>query len=228
MRKNKEGFLVDDNGKIVPLAGGDFDMSQFDVVNVNRPVDLFQPQYDRANFAVTTTGDTSFFSVPKGQAATLVRAAVTGSYVKTDRDTSMQTAGVAPAKAFMAMGISIAYMPASLATNVFTAQVDRRLMSANLYMKINVVDASVFVLPLIAIPLLNPVIALAGGETTGSVYAEAPGGGPIASLYRLPTPITIGANRNFSCTVTTDGTLTITTSHDMYVFLHTFMRRPGQ
>jgi len=206
----------------------DFNMSRFGVSNPNAPVDLFQPQWDRTEFGTTVTGDYALFSIPKGQTATLIRGATSGSYVKTDRDTSMQTAGFSPAKAFMAMGISIALIPASLATNIYTAPVDRRLLTSNGYMKISVIDASVFILPMIAIPLLNPVVAASSGDTGSLNYWEAPGGGQNASLYRLPVPITIGRNENFSCILTYDGTTTITTVHDIYVFLHTFMRRPGQ
>src|SRR5437588_4424931 len=87
--------------------------------------------------------------------------------------TLWQTAGVAPAKAFMAMGISIALIPASLATNIWTASVDRRLITANGYVRIKVVDAEVFVLPLICLPLLNPVVAAASGDTNSNNYWEA-------------------------------------------------------
>src|SRR5207237_8695046 len=92
-KADKEGFLYDKDGNILPLAGGQFNMNAFSVVNPNAPVDIFQPQYDRVNLATSVTGDYALFAQLNGKSGvTLIRAAATATVTKTDRDTSMKLA----------------------------------------------------------------------------------------------------------------------------------------
>lgn len=205
--------------------------NQFAVVNPGQPVDLFQPQYDRVNIGTTVTGDYVLFANAKGASGiTLIRGAATASVTKTDRDTSMTNSGVLPSKEFTCMGVNWGMAYASSATNLGTPAIDRRLVACNGYMRFRVVDADILILPLIAIPCLNPIMAVAATFTSATdlaIYSEACGGAGQA-IYRLPVPITIQKNNNFNVTLTFDGTTTLTTSSDIYVFLHSFTRRPGQ
>lgn len=209
-----------------------FNPMLFRTTRPEAPADFWQPVYDRANLATTLTGDTSFFAIPRGGTATLIRAAVTGSYNKTTRDTNLDNAGMIPSKVFTVYGLSYGLCVATLATNIVTETIDRYLLVYNSYIRFKIIDADILLLPLIAIPCLNPIVALAAPitPTSGSAFffSDPSGGGPGQAIYTLPVPVTLEAGKNFSFTLSVDGTITTTTTHDMYMFLHAMMRRPGQ
>lgn len=64
------------------------------------PEDLWQPLYDRANYAAAGQSSLSFFSVPRGQSATLITLATAAAKIKTYRDTNMENSNVVPTKMF--------------------------------------------------------------------------------------------------------------------------------
>ena len=188
----------------------------------DEPEDLWQPLYDRVNIAVTVPGQLSFFSTPKGQSVTLISNTTASTIVKSYRDTNIENAGVVPTKLYKFVGISIAFVHAT--RNAATNPTDRTLIQDGGYMQFRIVDKDILYLPLIAIPVLNPIQAM----TTNAGIAADGGGGVGVAMYKFPVPITLNPYENFSLTAnfTTTNTLAITTTLDMYVILHSFMRRP--
>ncbi len=188
----------------------------------NDPEDLWQPLYDRANVATTIPGQVSFFSTPKGQTATLIAGTATATVVKSYRDTNIENAGVVPTKLYQFIGISLAFVHAT--RNAATNPTDRTMVQDGGYLQFRIVDKDILYLPLIAVPVLNPISAM----TTNAGIAADGGGGVGVAMYKFPVPITLNPYENFSLSAnfTTAATLTLAVAMDMYVILHSFMRRP--
>ena len=74
------------------------------------PEDLWQPLYDRANYAAAGASSLSFYSVPRGGSATLITAGSAAAKTKGYRDTNMDNANVVPAKLFKFIGVSIGFV----------------------------------------------------------------------------------------------------------------------
>lgn len=199
---------------------------QYRTQRAENPEDLWQPLYDRANVSATTTVATqvAFFGVSKGQSATLITGtAAAAAKVKTYRDTNMENSNVVPTKMFKFTGISLAFVhrnPSGSSSDTNAAE--RALILEGGYLQVRIVDKDILFLPLLAIPVLNPIAAATGTSN----FATNPGGGTGVAMYKLPIPITLNPFENFSVTMNFDGTISTTASVDMYVFLQGFMRRP--
>ena len=199
---------------------------QYRTQRSENPEDLWQPLYDRANVAATTTVATqvAFFGTSKGQSATLITGtAAAAAKTKTYRDTNMENSNVVPTKMFKFTGISLAFVhrnPSGASSDTNAAE--RALILEGGYFQMRIVDKDILFIPLLAIPVLNPI----AGVTGTSNFATNPGGGTGVAMYKLPIPITLNPFENFSVTMNFDGTLTTTASVDMYIFLQGFMRRP--
>ncbi len=199
---------------------------QYRTQRSENPEDLWQPLYDRANVAATTTVATqvAFFGTPKGQSATLITGtAAAAAKTKTYRDTNMENSNVVPTKMFKFTGISLAFVhrnPSGASSDTNAAE--RALILEGGYLQVRIVDKDILFLPLLAIPVLNPI----AGVTGTSNFATNPGGGTGVAMYKLPIPVTLNPFENFSVTMNFDGTITTTASVDMYIFLQGFMRRP--
>jgi hypothetical protein len=187
------------------------------------PEDLWQPMYDRANYATGGTSEIGFFSTPRGQSATLITAGAAASKVKSYRDTNNENANVVPTKMFKIVGMSIAVVHATYtaATNAD----DRSKVKDGSYFQFRIVDKDVLFLPTIFIPEVNPIVSASTTVTATTVNSAATGGGG-SSMYKFPIPITINPYENFSLSMKFDGTVTVTNTLDIYVVLHAYMRRP--
>jgi len=64
------------------------------------PEDLWQPLYDSVNYPAAGSSQLSYFSIPRGQSATLITAGAAAAKTKTYRDTNMENANVVPTKMF--------------------------------------------------------------------------------------------------------------------------------
>lgn len=188
------------------------------------PEDLWQPMYDRANYAAAGSTEIGFFSTPRGQSATLITAGNSGvAKVKSYRDTNNENANVVPTKMFKIVGMSIA-----IVHNTYTAATnadDRSKVKDGSYFQFRIVDKDVLFLPTIFIPEVNPLMAVSTTVTATTVNSATTGGGN-ASMYKFPIPITINPYENFSLSMKFDGTITVTNTLDIYVVLHAYMRRP--
>ncbi len=184
------------------------------------PEDLWQPLYDRVNYAAAGQSQLSFFSVPRGQSATLITDQTGGSKTKTFRDTNMENANVVPTKMFKFIGISWAIVHSD--TDGTANAEDRELIRNNSYLQFRIVDKDLLFLPMVAVPETNPVVAL----TSTAQIAHAGGGGYGVPMYKLPVPITLNPYENFTVSINFDGTVDLSNTVDVYLILQGFMRRP--
>jgi len=189
------------------------------------PEDLWQPLYDRANVSASVPSNVSFFATARGQSATLITGtAAAAAKSKTYRDTNMENANVVPTKMFKFVGISIGivHRTKTLATNA----ADRDLVMEGGYLQFRIVDKDILFLPLIAVPVLNPMAAAATTANATSITASNTGGGQGIAMYKLPIPITLNPYENFTVQFVFDGTVTLSETLDMYCMLQGFQRRP--
>lgn len=188
------------------------------------PEDLWQPLYDRVNYATGGTSELGFFSTPRGQSATLITLNTAAAKVKTYRDTNMENANVVPTKMFKFVGISLAFIHAT--ANAVTTIQDRTVIRDGGYLQFRIVDKDVLFLPLVTIPEVNPIIATSSTVTNITMNSQAGGGGSNVPMYKFPIPITLNPYENFSMSVVFNGTVTVTNTLDVMVILQGYMRRP--
>src|SRR3972149_7527045 len=190
------------------------------------PEDVWQPLYDRVNIATTLPGQVSFFSVPKGQTATLITGTATAVIAKSYRDTNIETANVVPTKMFKFVGISLGFV--HLNNNLASNTTSRNMVTKAGYLQFRIVDKDLLFIPLIAIPYVNPFAAVATTTGATDIMADNPGAGQGIGMYKLPIPITLNPYENFSVTLnfTTAASVTIAETLDVYVILQGFQRRP--
>jgi len=184
------------------------------------PEDLWQPLYDRANYPAAGTTTVSFFSVARGQSATLITAGAAAAKVKTNRDTNMENANVVPTKMFKFIGISLGFAHEDEGEAANPADRDRLRTGA--YFRFRIVDKDLLFLPLVALPEVNPFVI----ATTTATLGTAGGGGQNVPMYKLPIAITLNPYENFTVEINLDGTVTLTKAIDIYVILQGYMRRP--
>jgi len=214
--------------RTLPAFGADpLDAQRFRTQRAEEPEDLWQPLYDRVNIATTVPSQVSFFSVPKGQSATLITGSAAGTVIKSYRDTNIETAGVVPSKLYKLGGISIAFVHAS--RQATTNAADRTLIQDGGYLQFRIVDKDILFIPLICIPVLNPISAVTTTATATTIMSMDGGGGLGVPMYKFPIPITINPFDSFSLTAnftTSPNAITLSNTLDMYVILHAYMRRP--
>lgn len=191
------------------------------------PEDLWQPLYDRVNYAAAGASQASFYAVPKGQSATLLSTytAATATWVaaakgKTYRDTNIENSNVVPTKLFKTVGISWG-MFHSVITAALNAA-DREAIRQGGYLQFRIVDKDIIFLPLSLIPEVNPMVA----TTANGVNAYAGGGGQNVPMYKFPIPITLNPYENFLVLMSFDNSPPISATMDIQCVLHAYMRRP--
>lgn len=191
----------------------------------SHPEDLWQPLYDRVNFPNAGTSELGFFSQPLGSIARLITDTAAANKTKTLRDTNMQNANVVPTKLFRFEGISMAYL--HMTPDTITNSLDRELLRNGGYLKFRIVDKDILIIPLVAIPELNPMLSSATTVTSTTINNYAGGGGRIA-MYKLPIPIVLNPYESFQVTISFDGTIAMSGSEeiDVLVMLQGYMRRP--
>lgn len=191
------------------------------------PEDLWQPLYDRANYAAAGANQVAFFGVPKGQSATLLSTfvAATATWTaatksKTYRDTNIENSNVVPTKLFKTVGISWGMYHSVI--NAALNSVDREALRGGGFLQFRIVDKDIIFLPLGLIPELNPIAA----TTQTAVNAYAGGGGQNVPMYKFPIPITLNPYENFTTLMVFDNSPAVNTTLDLQLVLHAFMRRP--
>lgn len=150
------------------------------------PEDLWQPLYDRVNYAVGGANQASFYAVPKGQTATLLSTFATpqtwtaAAKGKTYRDTNIENSNVVPTKLFKTVGISWGMFHSVI--NSATNATDREVIRQGGYLQFRIVDKDIIFLPLSLIPEVNPIVS----STQTGVNAYAGGGGQNVPMYKFP------------------------------------------
>lgn len=205
------------------LGGDPMNAGNYRTQRAESPEDLNQPLYDRANVTTTVPSEVSFFSIGRGQSASLVTGeSAAASKTKSYRDTNMDTSNVVPTKLFKFMGVSLAFIHQTKddANNA----TDRDLIRDGGYFTFRIVDKDILFLPNVALPELNPYLSVATTVTATSVNGSVGGGG--APMYKFPIPITLNPYENFSVALKFDGTITLNNTLDILCVLHSYMRRP--
>jgi hypothetical protein len=194
------------------------------------PEDLWQPLYDRVNYAVGGTSQVSFFAVPKGQSATLLSTFATpatwtaASKSKTYRDTNIENSNVVPTKLFKTVGISWAIFHSVL--NQSTNAIDRSVLRNGGFFQFRIVDKDIVFLPLSLIPEVNPIIAVSTTANATTINSAAGGGGSNVPMYKFPIPITLNPYENFTTLMVFDNSPPVNATLDVQCILHAYMRRP--
>lgn len=189
------------------------------------PEDLWQPLYDRVNYAAAGTSQLGFFSTSRGQSATLLSTVAAGVWtaatkVKSFRDTNIENSNVVPTKMFKIVGVSWGIHHAN--NNATNVSRDREILRGGSFLQFRIVDKDIIFLPLVTVPEMNPIIS----TTATSVNATAGGGGQNVPLYKFPIPITINPYENFTVSMNLDNSPPIDQTCDIYLMLHAYMRRP--
>lgn len=190
------------------------------------PEDLWQPLYDRVNYAVGGTNQISFFAVPKGQSATLLSTFATpatwtaAAKSKTYRDTNLENANVVPTKLFKVVGISWGMFHSVISQNFNNN--DREVLRQGGYVQFRIVDKDIIFLPLSLIPEVNPIVA----STGNAINSYAGGGGANVPMYKFPIQITLNPYENFTVLMVFDNSPAVNATLDVQCVLHSFMRRP--
>lgn len=180
------------------------------------------------NFPASGTPQLSFFSVPRGQTTTLIRAGAVGAFAKTYRDTNMENANVVPTKMFKFIGMSISYMHED--EGELANPSDRDKIRSGGYLHFRIVDKDILYLPLVHIPESNPNTIAATATTVAAtnniIVGAAGGGGANVPMYRFGIPVTLRPYENFTLTLNWDGVVTLVKAVDILITLHALMRRP--
>lgn len=208
--------------------------AQFRTQMRETPEDIWQPVYDKVNYAAAGAFELTFFSTPVGGSATLIRAGAAAAVNKTRRDTNLEQQGVIPTKAFKIHGFSLTLIPLQQAVAVAGTQsiVDdmQRLLFGG-FLEFRIVDKPYIYLPLHKIPATGVLRGSVGGAFTAGNVAVAGGGagtGAPRDIYWLGVPLTLDPYQNFSARMQFDGSPALIQTFDLQLFLEGYMRRPGQ
>lgn len=194
------------------------------------PEDLWQPLYDRSNYAVGGANQLAFFGIPKGQNATLLSTfAAPATWTaaaksKTYRDTNIENSNVVPTKLFKTVGISWGMFHSIL--NNATNAADREVLRTGGYLQFRIVDKDIIFLPLSLIPEVNPFTSISTTANATTINGIAGGGGQNVPMYKFPIPITLNPYENFTTLMVFDNSPAVTATLDVQIVLHAYMRRP--
>ena len=201
------------------------EFARFATMNTQNPEDIYQPIYDRVNYAAAGAFELIFFSNPVGASQTLIRAGVAASVIKTRRDTNLENQGVFPAKAFQVWGISFTIVPLQ---NVPTAAAtdnipdDYSILVDGGYFQFTLVDR-----PFLYLPLSLVDWHYFGGAAATTLNATTLMSPLKSDVFPIEPKLTVAPNQNFSARMQFDGSPAVTQSCDLVVCLHAFMRRPS-
>lgn len=177
-----------------------------------------QGLYDTVNYAAAGQAVMTFFAIPLGQAAVLTTAAggaPAAGTIKTYRDTNMEVAGFVPDKAYQFSGMSVFFRRI---TDLVTDELDRKLIIGNTWWHFRIGDKDVLYVPACWPPIVNNTI----NTTWGATRVD---GGPRASMYGFPTPITVLPGQVIRVTLEAGALVPITTTLDVQLMLHAEMGR---
>ena len=199
-----------------------------------QPEDIWQPVYDRVNYASTGAFELIFFSQPIGASVTLLLPnSAPAAKVKTRRDTNLEQQGVIPTKAYKIHGFSLTIVPqqqliGGANTPNIVDDVLRLLYGG--FMEFRIVDKPYIYLPLHKIPATGQLRGAVATTATATTMVSAPGGGTGAprDIYWIGVPLTLDPYQNFSLRMQFDGSPALSQSYDLQFFFEGYMRRPGQ
>lgn len=197
---------------------------------MDNPEDLFQPIYDRVQYAAAGVNTLSFFSQPMGAAVTLNVAGAAAAKNKSYRDTNMETAGVMATKRFTIIGMAINYIPAQQAiANALTPRIGDDIMTLKNggYAEFRIGDKPLLYMPTNLVPESNPIAAIASTANNVTIMGAGVGAAIPYPMMKFAVPVTINPNETFRFQLVYDGSPTIGQATDIQVVLYSFMRRPS-
>ena len=136
----------------------------------------------------------------------------------------MDASNVVPSKLFKFIGISIAYIHED--DGDVANSKDRNILAHGGWLQFRIVDKDILLIPLVAIPELNPLNIASTTANNTTILGSAVGGGDSVGMYKFGVPITLEPYQQFTVALNFDGSPTTTKSVDIQVFLQGFMRRP--
>jgi len=217
----------------VPSAADSGSFNRYRTQQPNNPEDLWQPIYDRVNYPAAGIFELSFFAIPLGQQATLIRAGAAAAVAKTRRDTNLEQAGIIPDKQFLVQGISMTLIPlqqAVAAAGTGSIVDDQARLIFGGFMEIYLGDKPYLGLGLDLLPGTG-ILRGAVATTTATPFTIASGGGAgsgsAADAYWLKIPLTIDPMQSFRVRMQWDGVVALSQTFDIKLTLHGTMRRPG-
>lgn len=209
-----------------------------------------QPLYDRVQYPAAGTTNLSFFSNGLGSTTTLISAGVSGSRIKTLRDTNMQQSGVMSMKGYVILGITIGYIPLSVSPGssgssftttgaAYNFEADKYAIATDSYLEIKFIDKPYWQSPVIFIPspfesMGSKAIAAATTVTTNALLSTitGPGGygpGNMNNPALIDPPFLLMPNENFTVNMICNGTaLSSSNPIDVYFGFIGYMLRPAQ
>lgn len=195
-----------------------------------QPEDLWQPIYDRMNYAAAGTTQIRFFSIALGGSTTLITAGSAAAKNKTYRDTNWQTSGADLNRAYEAHGVGMIFVPVQQAvdnasSNDIVDDMMRVLYGGWLNIETN--NNRKFQLPLCLIPA--PAMFRASVATTATNTTLVSGGGVTSSrdFFMFNVPLVLEPGQTIDMTMNWDGTVSITQTMDIYLVLAAYMRKPS-
>lgn len=216
-------------GYPVPRRMGVFDPSMATSIPL-RPEDLWQPIYDRMNYAAAGTTQIRFFSIPLGSSTTLITAGAAAAKNKTYRDTNWQTSGADLNRAYEAHGVGVIYVPLQqavdgAASNDIIDDIAKLIYGGWLNIETN--NNRKFQIPLCMIP--SPAVLRASIATTATNTTMVAGGGVSSSsdYFKLNVPLLLEPGQTIDITMNWDGTVSLTQTMDIYLVLAAYMRKPS-
>ena len=224
--------MMRQNGNGGGLASGNdpINAQMYSTQRMGSPEDLFQPIYDRVNYAVGGAASLSFFSQPQGAAVTLNIAGAAAAKNKSYRDTNMETAGVMATKRFTVIGMAINFIPAQQAVAVAatTSIADDILILKNGgWVEFRIGDKPLLYMPMNLIPESNPISSIASTANNVTIIGAGATAAIPYPMMKFAIPVTINPQETFRFTLNFDGSPTITQATDIQVVLYSFMRRPS-
>jgi len=197
------------------------------VNNPNAPERFWQPLYDRMNYPTAGLQQIQFFSIPLGQATTLiVNGTSTATTPKTFLDTNLQTGNMSPQKAYLIKGLSLGFVHSGT-TQLQTNPFDRAKIVNMSWFQFSIGDKSILVLPSMIIPEMTPLVSGSSTVNNTSTFSYAGGGGYAGLVMYKFDDVTLDPGSNFFLTMNIGrGTLeTVTTAVDIVVMLQAYMLR---
>lgn len=189
-----------------------------------------QPVYDRVNYPAAGIAQLTFFSVPIGGTATLIRAGTASSVAKTLRDTYLRSQGVLPNIAWWVYGVHFCLIPATVAPQ--NASVDEVLQDAQIlidhgYVEFRTVDKVLYQFALASLSSWHGVLTGASTVRTDSTLVGAPIASECYDLTVGGLPLFIDRNQQFSATLTFDGSPALTQTWDILWVHDAEIERPS-
>ena len=205
---------------------------QGNVQNVRNTEEFYYPLFDRTNYPTTGVSQISFFSIPRGQSASLIVNGAVTTVSKSDRDTNLDTPNQINISARTVDGISLNFIPMTLTptsavTNNVAADIQNILNGG--FIRFKVGQKTVLESPLPNIPAYASVVGASATSTTVAATTNtvvALGNRGMSGMYEMRTPLTLNPNAPFTVVVSWVGLVTVAQPYDLLLQLHGTLRQP--